>query len=185
MVRWNIDGRTWPRRFTYLLTLFGQRGTVLVVTIPTICYLSWVRRTVDPIARYVLALLLLTVAVYAVKDVVGRTAPPVDALHTASGASYPSGHIANAVLVWGLLWFCAQDRLVPDWLRDTLGVIRLIAPWSVALGMTLLEYHWFTDFIAGAATGTILLAVVTMPALTGPMAALDQRVARGRATRQL
>ena len=32
---------------------------------------------------------------------------------------------------------------------------------AVVLGMTLLDYHWISDFIAGACIGALLLAAVT------------------------
>jgi membrane-associated phospholipid phosphatase len=163
MVRLGVAHNVWAKRAIYVLTLFGQRGTVLVLTVPTVAYLVWRLRTIEPAVRYLLALPALTVAVYALKDTLHRTAPPVDMLHTADGASFPSGHLANAVLIWGVLWWCAHALGAPQPLTRVLGIVRVIGPISVVVAMTLLNYHWISDFIAGACVGVILLAGVTHP----------------------
>ena len=169
---WGVRDDPWPLRFTYLLTLFGQRGTVLLISLPTIGWLVWRGRSWDPAVRYVAALVLLTVTVYALKAATGRFAPPVDGFHTATGASFPSGHVANAILVWGLLAFCAA-RVVgsPRWLRRTTRRVAAVAPVAVVVGMTILDYHWLSDFVVGACLGVLLLRVVELPAwgaLAGP-----------------
>jgi undecaprenyl-diphosphatase len=126
--------------------------------------------------RYLLALLALTAAVYAFKDALHRTAPPVDVLHTADGASFPSGHLANAVLIWGLLWSCAHVSEVPSALTRVLSVVRIVGPVAVVVGMTLLDYHWISDFIAGACIGVILLAGATHPGLARLAPPIDRLI---------
>ena len=123
---------------------------MLIVTIPASLYLCWRARSVDRSCATSVALVALTVVVYAVKDGVGRTAPPVDLLHTAAGQSYPSGHLANAVLVWGWLWWSARGVDPTALLTRVLDVVRLAGPVCVVVGMTLLDYHWISDFVAGA-----------------------------------
>jgi membrane-associated phospholipid phosphatase len=163
MVQWGVRTHTWSRRPVYVLTLFGQRGTVLVLTVPIVGYLVWRARSIEAAVRYVVALLALTAAVYALKDAVHRTAPPTDLLHVSSGASFPSGHLANAVLIWGLLWASARELDPNLVLTRALNVVRIVGPICVVIAMTLLDYHWISDFIAGGCVGVILLAVVTHP----------------------
>lgn len=162
---WGLRFRTWPRRGLTLLTYFGQRGPILFVALPFTGWLAWRVRRVEPLARLIAALVLLAVAVYGVKFGIGRDAPPVDALHTSTGQSFPSGHLANAVLAWGLLaWLAARHAgVVPQRLVAALDVVRLVGPVLVVVGMTLLDYHWLSDFIAGAAIGLVLLWIVTWP----------------------
>lgn len=176
---WGVRDDPWPLRFTYLLTLPGQRGTVLLISAPTIGWLVWRGRSLDPVVRYVAALVLLTVTVYALKAATGRFAPPVDGFHTTTGASFPSGHVANAILVWGLLVFCAT-RVVgtPRWLRRTTRRVAAIAPVAVVVGMTILDYHWLTDFVAGACLGVLLLRVVELPVWNTLVGPLDRRAFR-------
>jgi membrane-associated phospholipid phosphatase len=176
MVRLGLEHHLWAKRVVYLLTLFGQRGSVLVLTIPIVAYLVWRLRSVEPAMRYLLALVALTVAVYALKDGLHRTAPPVDILHTATGASFPSGHLANAVLIWGLLSYSVRSLDPQLLLVRVLNVVRFVGPVCVVIGMTLLNYHWISDFVAGACIGVILLAGVTHPVLGGIAQRMDRRV---------
>lgn len=178
---WDVRHDPWPMRLTYLLTLFGQRGSVLVVTVPTVSYLCWRARSLDPAVRYVLALVLLTVTVYAAKALTARSAPPVDALHTAAGASFPSGHLANAVIVWGTVaWSAARTPQAPVRLRQILAGLTIVAPLAVFVGMTILDYHWFTDFVAGACVGIVMLRVVQLSFWGRGSAALDRVLLRSR-----
>ena len=170
MVRWDLRHRP-VKPLLYVFTLFGQRATVLGVTIPLIAYLAWRSRSVDPAFRYAVALVLMSAVVYAVKSVTGRTAPVVDLVH-AGGASYPSGHICNSVLVWGVLWATARGVHAHDLLVRILAVVRIVGPMAVIVGMTLLDYHWISDFLGGASIGLILLWVVLQPWwrwVTGPL----------------
>lgn len=166
----------WLKRAVYLLTYFGQRGPVLIVTVPTVAFLCWRARSLELALRYVTGLVALTVLVYAAKDGVGRTAPTVDQLHTSSGQSYPSGHLATAVLVWWLLWFYLRglDPAAP--LTRVLSVVRLAGPLCVIAGMSLLDYHWQSDFIAGACIGIVLLGFVTLPVFATLSGRLDERI---------
>jgi membrane-associated phospholipid phosphatase len=181
VVGWHIDHHRWTRRAIYVLTLFGQRGTVLVLTGPTVLYLAWRARTIDPVLRYVLALLALAVVVYAAKIGLGRTAPPLDLLHTDSGASYPSGHLANAVVTWWLVWWLARGIDPRSIVTRVLDVVRFAGPVCVIIGMTLLDYHWQTDFVGGACVGVILLAGATLPVWGRAATAIDRRWGDARA----
>jgi membrane-associated phospholipid phosphatase len=178
LVGLHVRQHVWLKRAVYLLTYFGQRGPVLIVTVPAVAYLCWRTRSLELAVRYALGLIALTILVYAVKDGVGRTAPTVDRLHTSSGQSYPSGHLATAVSIWWLLWYYVRglDPAAP--LARLLGVIRIIGPLCVIAGMSLLDYHWQSDFIAGACIGIVVLGAVTVPALTTFSRSLDGRVWR-------
>lgn len=169
MLDWGLrDG--WTYKAVYPLTWFGQRAPVLVVSTALAAWLSYRARSIEPLIRLAVALVLLSAAVYTVKFAVGRDAPPVDALHTGAGASFPSGHVANAIIVWGVLaWLCARDARVqptplPWRLAEVISVVRLAAPVAVVVGMTLLDFHWMSDFVAGAGLGVALLWLATLPA---------------------
>jgi membrane-associated phospholipid phosphatase len=165
VLHWGFSRHGWRKVVVYPLTYFGQRFPVLLVTVPTVVYLSWRSRSVEPVLRFGVALLALEAAVYAIKDGLRRTAPPVDIIHSRTGSSFPSGHLANAILVWGVVWWCARAYDPGARLTRVLRGIWLVAPFCVVIAMTLLDYHWISDFIAGACVGVLLLAAVT----TGPL----------------
>jgi membrane-associated phospholipid phosphatase len=171
---WDLRG-SWAKPFVYLLTLPGQRGTVLILTGITVGYLCWRTRSVEAALRWLVALVALTVVVYAVKAGVARQAPSAIAGRHNPTDSYPSGHVANAVLVWGTVAWCAARADVARWLVTSLRVIAVGGPVAVIVGMTLLDYHWATDFVAGLCIGIILLPLSLAPWWAGVAGRINRR----------
>ncbi|HEX3811581.1 MAG TPA: phosphatase PAP2 family protein [Mycobacteriales bacterium] len=178
---WGLHDVPFPRDVVYPLTMFGQRVSILVVIGGFVCWLSWARRTAQPILRFIAALALLTIVIYAFKWGVGRTAPVIDTLHT-NGSSYPSGHVPNSLLMWGLIAWLAVEYQVAEWLRRTLNVLRFVAPACAFLGMALLDYHWLSDLVAGVAFGIVLLRLMHLIFDTRIGRLGDSATSRGRSS---
>lgn len=147
----------------------GQRVLILVVMAVLVGYLCWTRRTLQPLVRTLLALFLLTITVYAFKYGLGRTAPayPGSYLHR-GGQSYPSGHTANAVLMWGLATWLAVYYGLPARVQRLFATLFVVSPIASAVTMLLLNFHWITDLLTGAAVGIILLWFVHV-VFNGPL----------------
>jgi membrane-associated phospholipid phosphatase len=99
--------------------------------------------------------------VYAFKWGTGRTAPayPGSFFHR-DGSSYPSGHVANAVIMWGVArWQVVQFGL-PDGVQRAAWVLSLVGPVATGVAMVALDFHWVTDAVVGLAVGLLLLGVV-------------------------
>jgi len=60
-------------------------------------------------------------------------------------------------------------------LRRTLRILAILGPITVIVGMTLLDYHWMTDFLAGLCIGVILLPMTEAPWSTTLATRLDRR----------
>jgi membrane-associated phospholipid phosphatase len=146
----------------WLVTQIGGRVTILIVLLALAGYLAWRRRTWAPLVRVLVALALLTLVVYAVKYVAGRTAPafPGSFFFHPEGASYPSGHVANAVLMWGVARWLAVEYRLPPRLQRMFWWLSVAGPVATALAMVALDFHWVTDAVVGAAVGVVLLGVV-------------------------
>jgi membrane-associated phospholipid phosphatase len=146
----------------WLVTQVGGRVTILVVLGALVAYLGWRRRAWLPLARVLLALALLTVAVYAVKTAVGRTAPsyPGSFFFHRDGASFPSGHVANAVLMWGVARWQAVEYGLSARVQRAFWLLSVAGPVLAGAAMVSLDFHWVTDAVAGAAVGILLLGVV-------------------------
>jgi membrane-associated phospholipid phosphatase len=144
-----------------VFTQAGGRGFLLLVLAGLVGWLWWRERTLLPLARVVLALLLLTAVVYAFKWGAGRTAPayPGSFFHR-DGASYPSGHVANAVLMWGLVRWQAVQFDLPARVQRVARGMSLLGPVATGAAMVALDFHWVTDAVVGAAVGILLLGVV-------------------------
>jgi undecaprenyl-diphosphatase len=94
------------------------------------------------------------------KALYDRPAPGDWAAGDLSGESFPSGHMAQAVAVWGIVTLVlAMDRPRGRGRRTIVaGAALLIA--GAGVSRLLLEAHWLTDVIAGTALGVFWLALV-------------------------
>jgi membrane-associated phospholipid phosphatase len=158
---WGLEGSAaYP--VVWAVTQVGGRATILVVLAGLVGYLAWRRRTLVPLVRVLLALALLTATVYAIKGGTGRTAPgfPGSLFFHADGASFPSGHVANAVLMWGVARWQAVEYGLPAPVQRTFWWLSVAGPLATGLAMVSLDFHWVTDAVVGAAVGILLLGVV-------------------------
>jgi membrane-associated phospholipid phosphatase len=148
----------WP---IWAFTQVGGRGFILIVLAALVGWLAWRRRTYVPLVRVLTALVLLTAVVYAVKWGTGRTAPayPGSFFHR-DGASYPSGHVANAVLMWGVARWQAVQFGLAERVQRAAWVLSLLGPVATGVAMVALDFHWVTDALVGGAVGILLLGVV-------------------------
>jgi len=158
---WQLqDSDAFP--FIWVVTQVGGRVTILVVLAVLVGYLAWKRHTWLPLVRVLTALALLTVVVYGIKHGTGRTAPgfPGSFFFHEDGASFPSGHVANAVLMWGVARWQAVEYGLPLRVQRTFLVLAVAGPVATGLAMVSLDYHWVTDAVVGACVGLLLLGVV-------------------------
>ncbi|WP_245160316.1 phosphatase PAP2 family protein [Blastococcus sp. CT_GayMR20] len=158
---WQLkDSAAYP--LVWAVTQVGGRVTILVVLTVLVGYLAWRRHTWLPLARVLVALTLLTVVVYSIKHGTGRTAPgfPGSYWFHEDGASFPSGHVANAVLMWGVARWQAVEYGLPLRVQRAFWVLSIAGPALTGLAMVSLNFHWVTDAVVGAAVGVVLLGVV-------------------------
>lgn len=158
--RWDLrHGPGYPA--VWVFTQLGGRGFIVIVLAVLVGWLGWRRRAVRPLIRVLLALVLLTGVVFAFKYGMGRTAPayPGSYFHR-DGMSFPSGHVANAVLMWGLARWQAVEYRFPPMAQRSFWALSIFGPAIAAVAMVLLNFHWVSDAIAGAAVGVLLLGAV-------------------------
>ena len=158
---WGLrDSAAYP--LVWLLTQVGGRVTILVVLAGLVGYLAWRRGTWVPALRLVLAVAVLTAGIYAMKYGTGRTAPafPGSYFFHDDGASFPSGHVANAVVMWGVARWQAVRYGLSATVQRVLWWLSIAGPLVTGAAMVSLDYHWVTDAVVGAAAGIVLLGVV-------------------------
>jgi membrane-associated phospholipid phosphatase len=158
---WGLrDSGAYP--VVWAVTQLGGRATILGVLAILVGYIGWTRRTWVPLLRVLLALGTLTLGVYALKHGTGRTAPghPDEVFFHLDGASFPSGHVANAVIMWGVARWLAVEYGLPARVQRAFWWLSIAAPVATGLSMVSLDFHWVTDAIVGGAVGIVLLGVV-------------------------
>jgi membrane-associated phospholipid phosphatase len=72
--------------------------------------------------------------------------------------SYPSGHMARAVVVYGLLGFVIHRLTTREWVRRAAIPIAVLLVILMAVDRLYLGVHWESDVIGGLLLGGICLA---------------------------
>jgi undecaprenyl-diphosphatase len=168
--------------------MLGQRGPATLLFLPFFFWVAWRRRSTAPLVMLVTALILLNVSVGVVKYAIGRVGPAhINDVHMifAGGNIYPSGHVSNTVVLYGLIaWIAINHRKLAITAAAFLSV-------TVGLGTVYLDTHWFSDVLGGwIAGGLILLALPTVMPTTQRWAdrAIEwcrKRWVRGREQRRI
>lgn len=154
-----LPGHGWRRpgqRELDQMVNFGDRevvGTILVVVLAVIC---WKARTLLPFLRLAVIAALTIGTVWGLKLAIARPAPAGVAFEDAL-RSYPSGHTATSVVLWGLLAAVVADYRPRSVSAPVVEVLSWLGPLLVMIGMLLRDYHWFSDLLAGAAVGVVLV----------------------------
>jgi membrane-associated phospholipid phosphatase len=156
---------------TYVM--LGQRGPSTLVALPWFIWLARRNRSLRPLVTLVVALLLLNVSVGAVKLACGRIGP----LHTnastlmfAGGDIYPSGHVANAVVLYGVIATLAVSH------RRLVARCAVFVCVTIGLATIYLRTHWVSDVVGGWLAGAIVLLLV--PPFVPPAEALVEQARR-------
>lgn len=155
--------------------IFGQRGPATLVLLPFFLWVSWRTRSSRPLVLLAVSFVLLNLSVGIVKLATGRLGPR-QTTHAheilVGGDIYPSGHVSNAVVLYGLVALIVIGHRKP-----AIGAAVFLSV-TVGLGTVYLDTHWFSDVVGGwFAGGLVLLALPTvMPAAQRGVDALTKRL---------
>ncbi len=143
--------------------LLGQGTPLAVLCLAIAAWLGWRRHSVRPVLPVLAAELLTLATIGPLKLLTRRAAPhgdtrppfvdhPERLFSQADGVSYPSGHLANAIVWYGVL-----ALLLAPWLGPKLrAVLRIVPPAVLSVTTVYLGFHWVTDTIAGLLLGIFL-----------------------------
>ena len=150
----------------HVLLQAGQRHVLVIPLVVLALLVARRQRRVRPILAGLGTLLVVGAGVWVLKYAIGRTAPASgrDAV-LAAGASFPSGHAVNGLVLWTLaLTYVAV--WVPWLTRRRRLAIATLAGLAAGLGTMGMGYHWASDVLAGWAIGALgcLLVLAVDPA---------------------
>ena len=163
-----------PTPFYVVLRVFnylGQGGQVLMpITIVLVALVAWRTRSVRPVLVFAAVFALTYVTIGPLKVWLDRAAPHFDGPNpeimfnpAASGLlamSYPSGHVANALVWYGVIAVLLNALLRalnrPPLSPRAYTAMRVLPPAIVFLTTTYLAFHWITDSVAGLFLGLLL-----------------------------
>jgi membrane-associated phospholipid phosphatase len=152
---------------------------VLVVSALTV---SSRRRSLRPLLAAAIAAILLVATVIPAKILIGRLSPGQLRLAPGAEGSFPSGHATTASVCYVLAVLPLLPYLPALARRITLAAV---AVWCLLIGAVLvwLNYHWFTDVVAGWALAAIIIGVTlrltggAYSGLSTPPGVPDERIA--------
>jgi membrane-associated phospholipid phosphatase len=147
---------------TGVTTKLAETLTITILAVVTVAFAAWVwRRWREP--------MLVAVAVagevgifLVVTLLVDRKRPPVGHLDAAPPtSSFPSGHTAAAVALYGALAVLASQRARSALLRGLFIALAVLVPLVVGASRMYRGMHYFSDVLGGLALGWLwLLATV-------------------------
>lgn len=157
-----------------VLNLLGQGGWLLTPLAGALALaVGWQRHSVRPLLLVAGAFVLTYLTIGPLKLWTDRAAPsasvkepflpPEEAVEIfnqlpagAYSMSYPSGHVANAIVWYGvvavLLTALTAGRISPAWYR----LVRFAPPAILLVTTTYLNFHWLTDGLAALLLGVVL-----------------------------
>jgi membrane-associated phospholipid phosphatase len=154
----NHHATAWSHDALTLVTDLGETVTVVVVAVVAAA-VDFKRTRNRWVAPFLLAVIvgdkLLTEAV---KQLVDRARPTIEAVAATLGPSFPSGHTSTAAASWAAFALVAGRW----WGRSSwpaLAGIGVGIAVAVAASRVLLDVHWLTDVLAGLALGWAWFAV--------------------------
>lgn len=145
--------------FFKIVTIFGEAWAALIIVAFAIAFLL-IHRMWRHAVFLAFVVLATEISVLLIKHVVALPRPP-EILHlvSVSNFSFPSGHAALAVALYGSLWyliFLNLSGLSSKLILTTFAVLVVVL---VATSRLVLGVHYFPDVIAGMAVAAVWLLV--------------------------
>jgi membrane-associated phospholipid phosphatase len=160
--RWLEDGRTDDR--THLAELgsaLSNTETKIALGLMLLPLMLWMFRRWHE-WTFIVGGLILEVAVFGTTaKIIARDRPPVEQLDGAPTNSWPSGHIAAAVVFYvGLAIVIWYNPRFPRVSRIAAVCIAIIAPAIVIMSRLYLGMHYLSDAVGGTVLGLTVLAIM-------------------------
>ncbi len=149
----------WGDNLMVAVTEFGSAYVIVPVIAVVSLWLALTRRF-RTLAYWLAAIAFAALAVLALKYSIGRVRPihdnaMIDAL------SFPSGHAAVAMVVYGFLASLVA-RGKPGWQKAAITVGTAIPILLIAFSRIYLGVHWFSDVAASLTLGLAWIALLTI-----------------------
>jgi membrane-associated phospholipid phosphatase len=161
--RWFAAHRTTGlNQLTHYATLAAETMTIAALAVATVAVTAVVwRRWREPmlVATAVVGEVTIFVLITLMVD---RKRPPVPHLDEAPPtSSFPSGHVAAAICMYGALAIIANERASSALVRGLFLALAVLVPLAVALSRLYRGMHYPTDVLGGVVLGLTWLYLVT------------------------
>jgi membrane-associated phospholipid phosphatase len=142
----------WTHDALTLVTYLGETVTVTIVAV-VVAAVEYARTRNRWVVLFLLAVILGDkLLTEAVKQIVDRARPTIEAVAATLGPSFPSGHTSTAAASWAAFALVAGRWWGRQAWPALAGAAVGIAV-AVALSRVFLDVHWLTDVLGGLALG--------------------------------
>ncbi|MGH8860603.1 MAG: phosphatase PAP2 family protein, partial [Jatrophihabitantaceae bacterium] len=160
----------------HTFVMLGQRAPATLVALPWFVWRAWKSRSSRPLVMLATALVVLNLSVGIVKVATGRLGPrATHQVHAVfeGGDIFPSGHVSNAVVLYGVI-----AMLAVSFHRTAIAMAGFLSL-TIGLSTIYLDTHWLTDVLGGwLAGGLVLVALPWLMPYTQQLADWAERRAR-------
>lgn len=149
----------WGDSVMVAITELGS-AYVMVPVIGIVALWLALTRRMRTLGYWVAAVVFASLSVLALKYAVGRVRP-VNDYAAIDAMSFPSGHAAVGMVVYGFL-ASLIGRGKPGWQKGAIGLTASVAILAVAFSRLYLGVHWFSDVAASLALGVAWISLLTI-----------------------
>jgi undecaprenyl-diphosphatase len=142
-----------------VITSFGYYQMLIPVILVIFLYLILQRRWL-PAVHWVVGAVLVSGSILFCKIIYFSPRPP-GLLHSPITSSFPSGHTAMAIVIYGLLAFFIARNLMRGWRKFVYWVAAVVCG-LIAFSRLYLGVHWLTDVLGGICLGVAILSFVVI-----------------------
>ena len=159
---WEARRSAWLDEIAAFGSAFSDTITIVLFAIPLVpLFLRWFRRWHE-VALLVGVMVLETGIYFVTSRLVLRERPPVEQVSGPfTDHSFPSGHVAAAIVFYGALAVIVVWHAPQRWARITWMGIAFVVPAWVAWSRVYLGIHHITDFIGSLIIGAGVLVVTS------------------------
>jgi undecaprenyl-diphosphatase len=164
-----------------LLVHFGDNQVALPLLAVAALIVAIRYRSLRPLLAAVIGVALLGTVIL-LKILIARAGPGLPPVAPGAMGVFPSGHSATSSVCLGLAALLLARNL-PGWVRWPALTGMAALCFLVGVALIWLDYHWFTDVVAGwALAALIIMAALRVAGLSGNSSGLADTVRGGAAT---
>lgn len=142
------------------LTILGNTTTFVFVLLVAVFYLYFVKKWRIEGLFLSFSGVVSGLLIVATKGLYARVRPAIEHLVVAQGFSFPSGHSAGSMMIYGFMLIIAHQRLTSKPIRLLVEGFFLALIFLIGLSRIYLGVHYPTDVLAGFLLGFACLQFI-------------------------
>jgi membrane-associated phospholipid phosphatase len=132
----------------------------MVVAVTSLSIISfYLNKHTEKILPLIVSMVGSSITVFILKELVNRSRPVAEAIYKETLGSFPSGHAAAAVALYGFFIAFAWKEKDSPHLRSPFIIFMIVFILLVGISRIYLGVHYFTDVLVGYIVGLVWLCI--------------------------